>query len=61
VPLLEVLGKHIIPLQQKMEWGYRVPYLITGMLDRHPSQAIDWLKGEQREDYVAFYNRVTDD
>ncbi len=61
VPLLEVLGKHIIPLQQKMEWGYRVPYLITGMLDRHPSQAIDWLKSDRREDYVAFYNRVTDD
>jgi len=61
VPILKVLGERIVPLLDSMDWGYRVPYAITGQLDRHPSAAIDWLKSDQPNDFVSFYTKITED
>jgi 4-hydroxy 2-oxovalerate aldolase len=60
-PVLDVLGERIVPLLDEIDWGYRVPYAITGQLDRHPSAAINWLKGDTPNDFVAFYDQVTED
>lgn len=61
VPILKVLGERIVPLLHTMDWGYRVPYAITGQLDRHPSAAIDWLNSDQANDFVSFYTKITED
>ncbi len=61
VPILEVIGEKIIPLLDTLDWGYRIPYFITGSLDRHPSAAIDWLKGDTPNDFVEFYRHITED
>jgi 4-hydroxy 2-oxovalerate aldolase len=61
VPVLKVLGEKIVPLLDEIDWGYRVPYAITGQLDRHPSAAINWLKGETPNDFVEFYDQITED
>jgi len=60
-PVLQCCRDVFVPLAQKMEWGYRLPYAITGMLNCHPQAAIDWLKGNTPDDYVAFYDKMIEE
>ena len=39
-PLLKVIGTDMIPLFKEIEWGYSVPYMITGILNLHPRSAM---------------------
>jgi 4-hydroxy 2-oxovalerate aldolase len=44
-----------------MEWGYSIPYGITGQVNRHPRAAIEWRAGATPDDYVAFYDKMMDE
>ncbi len=61
VPILKAIGETIIPLRQEMEWGYSVPYAITGQLNRHPLDAMRWLETPERDDYVKFYTHAVEE
>ena len=63
VPILDVIGKSIIPLREKIEWGYTIPYMLAGVLDRHPQTSMDWVEkgGPDKHDYVKFYNLISED
>ena len=54
-PILRVIQDYMIPLRNEIEWGYLVPYLITGILNEHPSFAIKRRAGEDRDKYAEFY------
>ena len=54
-PLLDVIPEVILPLQEKIEWGYIIPYAITGILNEHPRSAIAMRKTERKDDYRKFY------
>lgn len=60
LPILECVGTHIIPLKQTIEWGYHIPYMITGILNQHPQAAIQWMESHRpdKHDYVKFYAQV---
>jgi len=58
-PLLDVISKEFIPLREKMEWGYIIPYAITGMLDEHPKSAIALRDSDKKENYREFYESLT--
>ncbi|MCM1155294.1 MAG: aldolase catalytic domain-containing protein [Roseburia sp.] len=59
-PLLQFIEKHIVPLRESgVEWGYDVPYLLTGILNQHPKTAIQFTK-EKRKDYHDFYLELLD-
>lgn len=57
-PILEVITSHLVPLQTEITWGYHMPYLITGMLNKHPRDAMKWMESENVEDFVAFYDKM---
>ncbi len=57
-PILDVISKEFIPLQKKIEWGYFIPYAITGMLDEHPRSAIALRLSDKKENYREFYERL---
>ena len=61
VPVLDVIGREIIPLQKDIAWGYHVPYMLTGVLDQHPRSAMQWMAGKSQHDYVTFYNQLIED
>ncbi len=61
VPLLDVIGKHILPLREEIEWGYTIPYMLTGVRDEHPREAIRWASRPDKHDFVAFYREITED
>ncbi|HEY3298158.1 MAG TPA: aldolase catalytic domain-containing protein [Armatimonadota bacterium] len=60
-PVLECISKVFVPLEEKgeMEWGYKIPYMITGQMNQHPRTAIRWRAGTSPNDYVAFYDQMT--
>ena len=60
-PVLECIRDVMHPMREKMEWGFMIPYMITGQLNQHPRAAIKMRDGEDREDIVAFYDQLIDE
>lgn len=52
--VLEFIEKHIVALEKELDWGYSIPYMITGQLNEHPRSAIK-ARDEGNTNYTAFY------
>ena len=59
-PILDVIGKVILPLRDEIEWGYHVPYMLSGILNQHPRDAMKFMGNPDRNDLVEFYNEITE-
>ncbi len=60
VPIMNFVEKHMIKMKADGNvWGYDIPYLLTGILNSHPSTAIKFLK-EERTDYSKYYQELLD-
>ncbi len=57
-PVLDLISKEFIPLREKIEWGYIIPYAITGILDEHPRAAIALRESDKKENYREFYDSL---
>lgn len=58
-PVLKCIQEHFIPLRKHgMEWGFMIPYMITGQLNQHPREAIKVRASQAKDDYVAFYDQM---
>lgn len=58
IPILGVVENHILKMKAAGQvWGYDVPYLLTGILNSHPSSAIKFIK-EGRSDYTRFLSEL---
>lgn len=56
--VLEFIEKYMIPLrEQGVLWGYDLQYMLTGLLNRHPREAIDFTN-QKRHDYAEFYKAL---
>jgi len=60
-PILDLISNEFIPLREKIEWGYIIPYAITGILDEHPKAAMALRNSEKKEDYREFYESLAGD
>jgi len=58
-PVLDIIERFMIPLRQKEEWGYIIPYMITGTLDEHPRSAMALRASEDKDKVVDFYDKLT--
>lgn len=59
-PLLGFVEKYMVPLREEgVVWGYDLQYLFTGLLNRHPREAIDFTN-HGRKDYSEFYCSLLD-
>jgi 4-hydroxy 2-oxovalerate aldolase len=63
-PILDIIATHIIPLQKEITWGYSVPYMISGIMNRHPEEAIKLMslpeKDAAKNNFRAFYERMAE-
>jgi len=57
-PVLQCIEEHILPLEKEMEWGAKIPYLLTAMLNMHPKDAIKLRSSENRDKILEFYDQV---
>nr|WP_106782661.1 aldolase catalytic domain-containing protein [Lysinibacillus timonensis] len=58
-PLLSVIENHMLAMREKWEWGYIIPYMISGILNEHPRVAMAYRNSDERDQYVNFYDKVT--
>ncbi len=57
-PILDLISREFIPLRERMEWGYIIPYMITGILDEHPKAAMELRNSDKKENYREFYESL---
>ena len=57
-PILEVLESDFVDLKKEIEWGYTIPYVITGILDLHPRVAMKLRQTEDKDRYLQFYDKL---
>ena len=58
-PILDLISNEFIPLRNKIEWGYIIPYAIAGMLNEHPKAAMALSNSDKKENYRDFYESLT--
>ena len=58
--ILCFIEKQMLPLKaQGVQWGFDIQYMLTGQLNRHPREAIDFTVHD-RTDYAQFYKDLLD-
>jgi 4-hydroxy 2-oxovalerate aldolase len=57
-PILQIIQDHMIPMREELEWGYLIPYMLTGIMNEHPRSAIAMRKTEQKDKYDEFYRNM---
>jgi len=57
-PVLECIEKYIEPLRAKLGWGFDYPYMMTGLLNRHPRSAMEYNESEKRGKIIEFYDDI---
>lgn len=56
--LLPFIEKYMLPLRESgVTWGYDIQYMLTGQLNRHPREAIEFT-AQHRHDYAEFYKSL---
>lgn len=57
-PILKCLQENIEPMRQELGWGFSIPYMLTGFMNRHPRSAIKWQGSPEKDDVVGFYDKI---
>jgi 4-hydroxy 2-oxovalerate aldolase len=60
-PIFEVIQDIFIPLKTEVEWGYHIPYMITGILNEHPRSGMKAMAEKNLPDLRKFYEDLLDD
>jgi 4-hydroxy 2-oxovalerate aldolase len=58
--ILQCVQETILPMRKEMDWGYSIPYMITGVLNEHPRDAIKLREGATPDDYVKFFDEMNE-
>ncbi|MDD5459644.1 MAG: aldolase catalytic domain-containing protein [Phycisphaerae bacterium] len=59
-PILKAIEDYMIPMLKDIEWGYMIPYMITGMFNQHPRSAIALRETDRKDKYAEFYEELYD-
>jgi 4-hydroxy 2-oxovalerate aldolase len=58
-PLIQAIENQILPWQKKIDWGYHIPYMITGTMNQHPRTAMEIMESENKERLVDYFDQIT--
>jgi len=63
-PVLDLIEKHFVTMKDELKWGYEIPYLITGILNKHPRSSLAYMKdvadGTQDKSFADYFNTFSD-
>ena len=59
-PILEAVEKLMVPLRETIDWGYSIPYMITGQMNEHPRAAIKLRESDRKNEFLSFYDEMQD-
>jgi len=59
-PVLAMIEKYFLHLKNDLKWGYEVPYMVDGVLNKHPREALAYMKevleGRNQKSFVEYYD-----
>jgi 4-hydroxy 2-oxovalerate aldolase len=58
-PVLDIIERFMVKMRKEWEWGYLIPYMITGSFDEHPRTAMALRNSKDKDNYVDFYDKLT--
>jgi 4-hydroxy 2-oxovalerate aldolase len=58
-PVLDIIERFMVKMRKEWEWGYLIPYMITGAFDEHPRTAMALRNSKDKDKYVDFYDKLT--
>lgn len=58
-PLIDAIEAEILPWQEKIDWGYYIPYMVTGVLNQHPRSAMAHMESDQKNRVTQFFDQMT--
>ena len=58
-PVIEAVEKWLLPLRDQVDWGYSIPYMITGQINQHPRTAIKLRESSEKNHFTKFYDEIT--
>ena len=58
-PLIEAIEAEILPWQEKIDWGYYIPYMVTGTMNQHPSAAMAHMESDRKNKILEFFDQIT--
>jgi len=59
-PVLKIIQDYMLPMREELEWGYIIPYVITGILNEHPRSAIAMRKTEDKDKFAEFFEDLNE-
>jgi len=60
-PILQCIQEYIEPLRKELLWGFDIPYMMTGLLNRHPRAGMEFNASSDRGDIVKFFDSITEE
>ena len=57
MPVLKFIEEFIVPLEKELDWGYSIPYMLTGQLNEHPRTAMK-AREENDTNYRDLYRNL---
>ncbi len=60
-PILKCIQEYIEPLRDKLEWGFNIPYMITGHYNVHPRAAMQFNNSKDKRDIVKFFDLLREE
>ncbi len=58
-PLISAVENQILPWREKIDWGYFIPYMVSGVLNQHPRAAMAIMESDQKNNVLDFYKQMT--
>jgi 4-hydroxy 2-oxovalerate aldolase len=59
-PLVEAIEQEILPWRKKIDWGYFIPYMVTGVLNQHPRTAMAHMESDRKNEVTSYFDRITE-
>jgi 4-hydroxy 2-oxovalerate aldolase len=59
-PLVDAIEQEILPWREKIDWGYFIPYMVTGVLNQHPRTAMAHMESNRKNEVTAYFDQITE-
>lgn len=59
-PLVDAIEQEILPWREKIDWGYFIPYMVTGVLNQHPRTAMAHMESDHKNEVTSYFDKMTE-
>ncbi len=57
-PIIACIEKNVFPWSKKIDWGYSIPYMVTGTMNQHPRTAMAVMESDKKDEVLEYYDDI---